>query len=70
MRLSLTEKGDANHKEVIRLVFAFINKIKNMDLVEYFFRENKTMGQIAFDNQTRSDASATAKGFSHFLSQW
>ena len=70
MRLSLTEKGDANHKEVIRLVFAFINKIKKVDLVEYFFHENKTMKKIDFDNQTRSDALITAKGLSHFLSQW
>lgn len=47
--ISLTAKGLEEYKKVLRLVFAYIQKIKEKGIQEYTFKENQTMAQIDFD---------------------
>ena len=41
--VSLTDKGVENYKEVMRLIFAHINTLRETSPPEYIFNENKTM---------------------------
>ena len=47
--LNLTEKGDAEKEEVLRLIFAYLNTIRAGEAPpEYFNEENRTMSEINF----------------------
>ena len=47
--VNLTEKGSANKNEVIRLVFAFINKMKETESPpEYIYDEISRMSDVNF----------------------
>ena len=49
VKLSLTEKGNAEKEEVIRLIFAYLNAIRAGEgPPEYINEENKTMSKINF----------------------
>ena len=48
--MTLTDKGVANYKEVIRLCFAQINKLKEPSTPPaYIHEEKKVMNNINFD---------------------
>ena len=48
MDITLTEKGMKQYEEVIRLVFASINKIKQEGPLDYIFKEKQMMSDLSF----------------------
>ena len=49
IRITLTKKGFDNYKEVILIVLKYINTIKNKEINERYFLEEKNIRQIDFD---------------------
>ena len=54
--ISLTQKGLDKIPEIMRLIFAYINKLKEKRPQEYSFEEQRRTMKIKFSNQKRTDA--------------
>jgi len=52
--LVLTEKGEQNWKDVMEVVYMFINKIRSQTPRQYIYDEIKNKSLIDFDNLTKS----------------
>ena len=61
MQIGLTQKGVDNYEEVIRLTFAFINKVRKEGPLEYIQKEAEMMGKIGFENSRRASAIQTSR---------
>jgi len=69
--MGLTEKGVDHYQDIIRLVFAFINKLKSSGPPpEYIFNEKKTMAKINYDYKTRSKAILHSRTMASMLRDW
>lgn len=56
IQISLTDKGVKNWEEILKLIFAFVNQIKQDGPLEYIFLEKKIMAEINFNNMQKSAA--------------
>ena len=54
--INLTQKGIENIDEIIRIVFAYIHKLKEQGPQQYSFDELKKIHAIAFENKKRNTA--------------
>ena len=68
--IGLTEKGQANVNEIIRIVFAFINKLKERGPHKYIFDEQSTVYKMHFENGIISDILSLAQNKAEQLSNW
>ena len=61
INVKLTEKGERNYQQVIRVVFAALNFLRQNDLKKYIFDEMVAMNKIKFENQTKDGPIRTWK---------
>ena len=61
--IKLTKKGFDNYKEVILIVLKYIDTIKNKELNDRFFLEEKNMKQIEFDYRNKQKADNFTKTY-------
>ena len=67
---NLTDRGVEKWEEVVRLTFAFINKMRKSGVKTYIMHELKTMNRIGFDFTGRKPALATSSSLALALSAW
>ena len=68
IEISLTNKGFKNYNEVILIVLKYIDTIKNKELNDRYFIEEKNMRQINFDYRNKKKADDfTQKWAEHLL---
>ncbi|MCH2158728.1 MAG: insulinase family protein [Oleiphilaceae bacterium] len=68
--MSLTEKGLKQQDEVINAVFAYINLLKQNDLNEMYFTEQKQLSEIAFKFQEKVPALSYVRSLSSALHEF
>ncbi|KZX75100.1 hypothetical protein A3715_02365 [Oleiphilus sp. HI0009] len=68
--MSLTEKGLKQQDEVINAVFAYINLLKQHDLNEMYFTEQKQLSEIAFKFQEKVPALSYVRSLSSALHEF
>ena len=60
--MALTEKGVGQKDDVIRLIFALLNRMKEgMGPLKYIHEERRQMSEISFQFQPRSGARGYSK---------
>ena len=68
--MNLTNKGVEQHEEVIRLTFAFINKMREQGVMDYMLQELKIMNQIGFSFLSKKGVLMTSQSLAMGLQQW
>ena len=68
--MTLTEKGDKNYKEVIEVVYQYINQIRKEGPAEYLYEEHKQKALIDFNNITKGGALGYANYLSRRVNYW
>lgn len=56
LSIKLTQKGEENFEQVMKIAFAAINFLKHSDLQKYIFDEMVAMNKISFENEPKQKA--------------
>lgn len=67
--ISLTNKGVDNYKEVLVLLFSYLDQIKKEGVQEYFFDELKIMGHTIYNTVGGGTAVRTAMSKAQLMAQ-
>jgi insulysin len=59
--IKLTQKGEQNYEQVMKIVFAAINYLKHSDLQKYIYDEMVAMNKISFENEPKQKAISISK---------
>ena len=70
LSITLTEKGMAQYEEVIRLIFAQINKMKEEGPQQHIFDEEMKMSKINFDYLIAKSSVKTSNSYAKRLNSW
>ena len=70
MTMNLTSKGVEQYEEVIRLTFAFINKMREAGVQDYIMHELKIMSDIGFSFSGKKGALQTSNNLALNLRLW
>ena len=68
--ITLTEKGMKEYEEVIRLVFAYLNKLKEVEPPKYMQDEIKIYDDLRFTFMAPTPARKMANSMAHRLNRW
>ena len=68
-RITLTENGRAHVDEVIELFFAYIDMLRDSGLPEYYFDEEKTMGDVSFVYRDHEEGMWTASTYASLMQE-
>ena len=64
IRVTMTEKGKANHKEILKAIFSYIKLLKKEGLKEYLFKERQLLSKVELENIEPKSSMGRASNYS------